>query len=484
MRRTVDIYRRRILQGAGGIVLGLPALEAFMSKKARAQAAAKKIYTCFIQQQNGVIQGTSGEPQLFWPAALGPLTTASMGAETDKAVSELKDHAARLLMVRGVNFPFGNTVGCGHSSGCNQSLSAAKMKGMSNRSTPVSETADMRIARMVQAGKDPLTLYAGKKSGYLDDAFSYGTGGAVRAGENNPINAYNRVFMGVTPMTPTGGPATPPAGQAELMKLAARRKSINDGLRGQIQSLMGRSELSKLDRDRLNVHFQSIRDIEVGMQTVMPPVGPAPSPGDLLAQMMAVNGTHTTDDKMEQVVKLQLELIAFTFASDRNRVATLQIGQGNDHTRYMVDGVLAPPYHFVSHRVMSDGSSGTAIGNAVQLHHGIDRIHARYFKHFLDKLSLHRLPDGRPLLDDTVAVWLNSNANGPPHSHNNVPHIVGGSGGGYLRQGTYINAGGITNNIFLNTIITAAAGGKSLAAPVTDFGDPTLKQELLTGMVA
>jgi hypothetical protein len=482
MRRTVDMYRRRILQGAGGIVLGLPALEAFMSKKAHAQAAAKKIYTCFIQQQNGVIQGTSGEPQLFWPAALGPITTASLGgADADKAVSELKDHAAKLLMVRGVNFPFGNPVGCGHSSGCNQSLSAAKMKGTSNRSTPVSESADVRIASIVQPGKDPLTLYAGKKSGYLDDAFSYGAGGSVRAGENNPLNAYNRIFMGMAPTTPGGG-TTPPAGQAELMKLAARRKSINDGLRGQIQTLMGRSELSKLDKDRLNVHFQSIRDIEVGMQTVMP--GPAPSAGDLLAQMMAVNGTHTTDDKMEQVVKLQLELIAFTFASDRNRVATLQIGQGNDHTRYMVDGVLAPPYHFVSHRVQSDGSSGTAIVNAVQLHHGIDRIHARYFKHFLDKLSQHRLPDGRPLLDDTVAVWLNSNANGPPHSHNNVPHIVGGSGGGFLRQGLYVNGGGVTNNLFLNTIITAAAGGKSLATPVTNFGDATLKQELITGMIA
>ena len=35
-------------------------------------------------------------------------------------------------------------------------------------------------------GKEPLTLYAGRKAGYLDDAFSYGAGGSVRAGENNP----------------------------------------------------------------------------------------------------------------------------------------------------------------------------------------------------------------------------------------------------------------------------------------------------------
>ena len=77
------------------------------------------------------------------------------GADMDKATSELKDYAGKLLMVRGVNFPFGNPVGCGHSSGCNQTLTAARMKGRVNRSTPVSESADMRIARMVQMGKEP-----------------------------------------------------------------------------------------------------------------------------------------------------------------------------------------------------------------------------------------------------------------------------------------------------------------------------------------
>jgi hypothetical protein len=478
MKRTVDMYRRRILKGAGGIVLGLPALETFMTKEAHAQAA-KKIYTVFIQQQNGCIQGTSGDPQLFWPAALGPVTTESLaGADADKTMNELKDHASRLLLVRGVNFPFGNPVGCGHSSGCNQSLTAAKMQGSSNRSTPVSESADVRLARIVQPGKEPLTLYAGRKAGYLDDAFSYGAGGSVRAGENNPLNAYNRIFTTGVPMPPGGGTPT------DLVKAAARRKSINDLLRGQIQTLMGRPELSKADKDRLNVHFQSIRDVEVGMGGMMMPPGTPPNVDALVASMKAINGMHTTDANMETAVKLQLELIALTFAMDMNRVATLQVGEGNDHTRYMVNGTLAPPYHFVSHRVLNDGATGTAITNAVDLHHGIDRIHARYFKHLLDKLSVYTTADGRPLIEDSVAVWLNSNANGPPHSVSNVPHVVGGSGGAFLKQGQYVNAGNVTNNLFLNTIITAGAGGKSLAAPVTDFGDPTLKQELVPGMLA
>jgi hypothetical protein len=283
------------------------------------------------------------------------------------------------------------------------------------------------------------------------------------------------------PAPGAGTPAPTPASEAEMRKLALRRKSVNDLLRTQIQDLMKRSELSKGDRDRLNVHFQSIRDLEVGMGNV---IGPAPSSGELLAQVTAINGTHTANDKMEQVVRLQLEIIALAFAAGRNRVATLQIGEGNDHTKYTINGVVAPPYHYVSHRVMSDGDGGSSIANAVELHHQIDRIHARMFKHLLDKLTQHKLPDGRPLLDDTMAVWLNSNANGPPHSVQNVPHIVAGSGGGFLKQGQYIAAGGVTNNMFLNTILTGAIGGKSAPAPVTDFGDPGLRKELIPAMLA
>ncbi len=184
-KRTVDMYRRRMLVGAGGVVIGLPLLETFMPRRAWAQN--KTIFTMFMQQQNGVIQGTAGDPQIFWPAAMGPLSAATMaGADADKATSELKDYADKLLMIRGINFPFGNPVGCGHSSGCNQTITAAKMQGRTNRSRPVSESVDMRIAALVQMGKEPLTLYAGRKAGYLDDAFSYGAGGSVRVRGEQP----------------------------------------------------------------------------------------------------------------------------------------------------------------------------------------------------------------------------------------------------------------------------------------------------------
>ena len=469
MKRSMKEFgRRRFLRGVGGVTVGLPLLESFLSGRAYAQAQ-KRIYTMFMCQQNGCIQGTSGDAQLFWPSATGALSAATMaGADANKTTSELRDYAAKLTLVRGVNYPFGNPVGCGHSSGCNQTLTAAKMKGSSNRSLPVSESADVRIAKTLTPGREPLALYAGKKSGYLDDALSYREDGAVRAGENNPWNAYQRL-VGLDALS-MSSPTT-------FNKLAARRKSVNDLLRGQIQSLTGRSDISQSDKARLDVHFSSIRDMEVAMTQTMGSMPLTTDPA-LATSLQSVNGTHTANDKMEDVVKLQLSLIAFAFASDRARAATMQVGGGNDHTQYRVNGTLAPPYHYISHRVMSDGGSGTSIGNAVDLHHGIDRIHARFFKHFLDRMSAYQLPDGRTLLDDSVAVWLNSNANGPPHSVSNIPHVVAGSAGGFLKTGQYINAGGVGNNKFLNTIITAAG------APTDSFGDAGLAKGLIPAMVA
>jgi len=42
------------------------------------------------------------------------------------------------------------------------------------------------------------------------------------------------------------------------------------------------------------------------------------------------------------------------------------------------------------------------------------------------------------------------------HSFRNVPHIIAGDAGGYLKQGAYIGAGNVTNNQLFNTLIPAA----------------------------
>jgi hypothetical protein len=196
-------------------------------------------------------------------------------------------------------------------------------------------------------------------------------------------------------------------------------------------------------------------------------VGPTP----VAAPFEAVDGEHTESARMEEVVRLQLDLIAFAFASDRVRTASLQVGGCNDHTRYIIDGVEAPPFHYISHRVMSDGGDGDPIPNGEELHHQIDRIHARFFKHLLDRLSEYTMPGGGTLLDASVNLWVNSVSNGPPHSGRNIPHVLAGNARGFLKTGNHIDISGYTAKV-LNTIISATGVRSAGGDWVDDFGDP------------
>jgi hypothetical protein len=447
MRKPMKIQRRHFLTGLGGAVVGLPALDIF-TPRVRAQNTPKKVYAAFMLQQNGCIQGRGGDPDMFWPRSEGQISASDMaGIDADRATSELKDYADKVNFVRGLDFHYSSN----HDGGPVAALTGAPVRGSGTSQLPVSESADYFIASRMTPGVEPLTLYAGRKNTFRDDALSFSSGGNLRIGDNNPWNVYQRLMelSGVDPMM--------------VDQIAKRRLSVNDLVRKDLQSLLSRSDLSKADRERLDLHFSSIRDIEMGITR---PVEPALDQNEL----QNVDGEHTENSNMEKVVRMQLDLIAFAFASDRVRTATLQVGGCNDHTRYVIHGVEQPPYHYISHRVMSDGGDGEGIDNAVELHHQIDRIHARYFKHLLDRLAAYTLPDGGTLLDSSVNLWVNSVSDGPPHSGGDVPHVLAGGAGGFLKTGLHIKTGGFTSRI-LNTSISATGVRTDDGNVVEEFGD-------------
>lgn len=445
--------RRRFLKGVGGVVIGLPAMDVFQAPAwAQTAVPGKKIYSALLLQQNGSVIGTSGDPDRFFPRNIGPLTTEILaGADSTQAVAELKDYANKVVVLRGIDFKYSNN----HNGGPPAASCGSPTRQGGVQTMPATESIDFFLARTLTPGKEPLNTYAGRKGTYRDDALSFSTGGQLRVADNNPQNVYTRL-SGLT-----GVMATDPA---LFAKIRDRRLSINDVVRNDLRDLLGRTDLSTLDRQRLDLHLTSVRDMEMNMTTTIGPMLDT-------AGMTAINGQHTTDANFEKVVNMQLDLIAFAFASDRARAATLQIGGCNDHTRYVINGVSTPPYHFISHRVQSDGGSGPAIANAVELHHQIDRIHARYVKHFMDRLAMYPMPEGGTLLDNTCNLWTNSCADGPPHSGRGVPHVLFGSGGGYLKTGLTVRSNGPSHRV-LNTIISAAGVRKAGGAPYDTFGDP------------
>lgn len=452
-RRTIN--RRAFLYAAGTAGVALPFLEGLPMRSAFAQEKKSPVFGLFICTANGVVQQYGQEPERFWPTAVGPLTTASMNAfAAERCTGILADYASRLLVVRGIKYP-SNITGCGHAQGLVQCLTARAPTGSANQATSTGPSADTVIAEGLNpTGVGPLTLYSGMKGGYIDEKLSFSAAGQVRAAEGNPYNVYQRL-VGLLD-SETGEPT------AMADQLALRRNSVNDLVKDQIDHLKSRPQLSKADRDRLDLHFTTIRDVETGMQ------GMAETCRNQGLDMTALQAMNTgsafrQNGQIEAVAKLQMELVAMNFACNATRVATLQIGDGTDGTRYTVNGQTVERFHWVSHRIESDGSSGTAIPQALEWHIAIDRIRMNTFKHLLDRWSEYQTPDG-PLLDNAFALWTSHVAQGPSHSFNNLPIIIAGSAGGYLKQGQYIDVGQTNNSKLLNTLITATG------LPTENFG--------------
>jgi hypothetical protein len=454
------IQRRHFLRGLGGAIIALPFLETFAPKGAL--AAGQPPFAIFMRQANGVVQKTD-EPDTFWPSALGKLTKAGMLADGDQAVNVLSDYADKLTVVQGINFGFpGN--GCGHSGGGNQVLTAAKVSDTPSGkdSLAMGESIDNRIARELQPpGVEPLTLYAGKMSGYLNEVLSYRGPKMLRAAERDPFIAYTKLF-GAQNMD-----------AAALEKLKAARSSVNDLVRGDMKSLMSRTDLSAGDRARLQLHFDSIRDLENKMACALPQMR--------LAEMEAIQPTVGNSDSVIAVTQMQMDVIALAVSCGAVRAATLQVGDGNDSTEYTFGGQKQYSYHWISHRIQSDSDMGTPISNGAELHHEIDKIHGNMFKYLLDRLSSYAIGSGT-LLDSGVAVWTNDLAD-KYHSYSNVPYILAGGANGFLKTGQHLDAGGVTNNKLFN-VIGSAVGCRNSGKLMDDFGDPSLDKGFIDALMA
>lgn len=446
-RRSV-VNRRAFLRGAAGVAIGLPFLEGLPERSAWA-ADAVPVFTLFIGAACGVV------PARFFPSATGSLTTASMG--TDKATSVLAPHAANLLFLKGVNFPMNGTTGCGHAQGLCQVLTGAVSTGSGNSAVSGGISADMVISAAVNpAGTDPLTLYAGnKKNGYIAERLSFkGSGaGQVRSADDNPYTLYSKL-VGLT----TSGGTTTPGGNNMAAELLNSRKSVNDLVRAELNGLMNMPALSAADKQRLKQHFDAIRDAEVTMGTMSGAVCSKDGLNTTKLDSLKSGLAFQTNGMIEDVAKLHLELVALAFACNFNRVATLQHGDGTDGTKYAVpsNASLNWPFHHLSHRVASDSATGSN-PTAEAAHAEIDKLRMQTLLHGLDQFK------ARGLQDKAVVMWTNHVSEGPSHSFKNVPHIIWGNGGGYLKQGSFIDGGGVQNGRLLTTLITAATRDKGTA---------------------
>lgn len=465
------VSRRIILRGLGGATLALPLLEGFLGRQAEAQTAPEP-FVIFFRQGNGVGAAQSyslndgpqtTEPERFWPQEFGPLTEQNLAG---RALDELTAYREKLLVVKNINmqnFDYAD----GHARGALQCLTARGpvVAGAGGNSEADGESIDHRIGRELNpGGSDSLFLYAGQAGGWLGGAcISYRGSDNRRSALHSPLAAYET-------MVGQAGGLTPEA----IAQLVERNRSVNDLVREQLVALRANPRLSSNDRQRLDLHLSSVRDLESSLTCRMK------QEEEMVLTGLGEIHNSTDGDNVLLTARTHMEIAALAVACGYTRSVAIQVGNGNDGStryRHSETGVQMENFHYISHRLLSHGGDGTVYQGADLLHHEVDRQFARTFKHLLDRLSSYEFGD-ETLLDRGVAVWLNDLGNGPAHSARHAPYIMAGSAGGFLKQGQYIQLDNGQNgaNIarVLNTLGSAAGLRKENGDLIDDFGDPSL----------
>jgi hypothetical protein len=339
---------------------------------------------------------------------------------------------------------------------------------------PSGPSIDLVVAKGINpGGKGPLNLaVGGGGSGPLSSAF-YTDSGQPAPMQRNPWTAY-KDWMGAGTST----------GATTVDLTAMRRKSVLDVVRDDLTSLQSSGFISGADKQKLELHFTAIRQLETAMTGGggSGPVRGCNLPADKTAEIM----TGTTS--YEKAGALMAEIMGIAMACGHNRVATVQFatGAGGPIYRWCGDKLNQQyNHHKLSHGATTDASPTPNLPTAewkLSLFN-IDQWHMKQMAVLLDRLASYSEPGGT-VLDNSVVLYMNELSNGLQHHFADLPVVIAGSGGGKLKQGEFIKmtsgSTGSTNECpttMLFTTIANAVGYKSSSgAPMTSFGKNDAKQ--------
>jgi len=453
--------RRNFLRGALGVTLGLPFLESLQKKEAKAGPATNTrlivMFSC-----NGV------DMDRFWPnTGYGALTSASFNA--DCGLAPLAPFADRLLLPRGMHmsprgFGWDASAGDDHAKGMGCKLTARRLIEGSTYADGIS--VDQHIANAVNpSGTPSLTLMAGWRADGVLGNISYAGSNQPVLAENNPRLAYQDL-VGLNNLD-----------DEELARFEARRQSVLDLVQPDYESLL-KKKLSKADRDKLQNHFDTVRDLETTINgSIACNLDPTRE-----AELEAINpDTVSNDGEYKKIGQMQLDVLALAIACGATRVGTMMWGSGAGGPIFNWDG-LSHQYnhHKLSHgNTMDDNSGGTVAGYTDMLN-GIDQWYAEQFAYLLGKLDAYEEADGKSVLDNTAVVYMNELSHGKDHDFRDLPIVIAGSCGGYFKQGDYVkvtaeadtkNDADAPHNKLLTTLCNA------MGVPETHFGAADLGED-------
>jgi hypothetical protein len=134
---------------------------------------------------------------------------------------------------------------------------------------------------------------------------------------------------------------------------------------------------------------------------------------------------------------MMIKLMALTMMCDANRVLLLQ---WPGFVTFNFDGMAHEyDHHGLSHRNGSAAVGGTCVTGVIDMINEIDNWYAGRYVKLVSLIDSISEGEGTTMLDNSAVMWLPELADGNAHNNNNLPIVIAGSAGGYLKQGVSVN---------------------------------------------
>jgi hypothetical protein len=274
-----------------------------------------------------------------------------------------------------------------------------------------------------------LACDSGRKAGACDSGYScayqynlsWSSPTTPMPPEANPRLAFERLF----------GEGAPGRRLANLQRRRQEQRSILDFALEDARTMQRR--LGSGDREKLDQYLVGVREIEKRIEKAER-FGEVKDPN---VETPAGVPTNFAD-----YVQLMFDMLVLAFQTDSTRVATLLLSHDGSNRSFDHIGISEGHHDLTHHQNRPDWIEKVA---------DIDLWYARQFARFLEKLRESKDIDGKSLLDNSMIVYGSGNADVNRHTHENLPVILAGGGGGTLSPGRYVKHGSKPlTNLFLS----------------------------------
>lgn len=314
------------------------------------------------------------------------------------------------------------------------------------------ESLDQHLARTVGASAPFRHVYLGAMANHNnatgDKHISYVGPGLTTPPEDNPLQAFSRLFAGSTPVG-GGGDMTD-----------GRQASVLDAVLADLNDL--RSGLGGAEQRKLDQHLDALREVEKRVKGLGPGTG---ATCEMPASPQGVDSGKLYDAAaFPTILKAQIDLLVQAMACGLTKVGVIQASHHTSEllmSRFPGTPMYDPSFDMRSHQASHYGARHDPGKKEFREYVAQRKWFVGQFAYLLDQLK--QRPDGAGTMLDTSLVLLCSEvSDGNTHSHDDMPFVLAGRGGGAIRTGRLHDAGGRRHAELLTAL--ARAMGENISS--------------------